>query len=110
MLIRQVAYSVIFCILFTGVANAESSLFSAFGMNNISCGKYIQDVTTTPSAAAVYSWWIAGFVTGTNLEKRRAVSTDSPAHEAWLKKYCQDNPLNTFMKAAMELNEVLDKL
>ena len=109
MLKRQAAYIVILGLLFTGIANAEDGPFSAFGMASSSCGKYIQNITTSPEAANVYSWWVAGFVTGTNLAKGRATSTDNAAHEAWLKKYCQENPLDPFLKAAIELNKALDR-
>jgi hypothetical protein len=109
MLKRRAAYIVILNLLFTGIANVEGASFSVFGMHGLSCGKYIQDITTNPEAANVYNWWVAGFVTGTNLAKERATSTDNAAHEAWLKKYCQENPLDTFVKAAIELNKALNK-
>jgi hypothetical protein len=57
----------------------------------------------------VYGWWVAGFVSGTNLVKGRITSTDNAAHDAWLKKYCEDNPLENFMAAAIGLNKALDK-
>jgi hypothetical protein len=109
MLKRQVAYIVILGLLFTGIANAGSDTFSGFGMSRLSCGKYIQDITTDPQFANVYSWWVAGFVTGADLGKGRVTSTDNEAHDAWLKKYCQENPLDTFMKAAIELNKALGR-
>lgn len=92
-------------ILSTSV-NADG--FSAYGMLDLSCGKYISEIATDSEAKNAYSWWVAGFVSGTNLEKDRALVTDSPAHEAWLKNYCSENPLATFMKAAIELNKELE--
>lgn len=106
---RCIICIIILVLQLTSVANAESRFASVFGMTDLSCGKYIQDVTTNPETSKVYDWWIAGFVTGTNLVKKRVTSTDNAAHEAWLKKYCQDHPLDPFMKAAAELNEALDK-
>lgn len=106
MLKRQIAYIVIIGLLFTGIANAGG--FNAYGINDLSCGNYIQIITTNSEAENAYSWWIAGFVTGTNFSKRRNTSTDNAAHNAWLKKYCNDNPLDNFMHAAMKLNETLD--
>ena len=93
----------------TSVAYAEGDLISVFGLSDLSCGKYLQDIATNPKASNAYSWWIAGFVTGTNLVKGRLTSTDNAAHELWLKKYCQDHALDSFMSAAQELDKALDK-
>jgi hypothetical protein len=95
--------------LFAPSSFAASDLFSSFGLGaSLSCGKYLNDILENPSASSAYSWWTAGFITGVNLEKGRVVSTDSPSHEVWLKQYCEKNPLDTFMKAAIELNKELD--
>jgi hypothetical protein len=73
---------------------ADEHTFSMFSPEpNLSCGKYLNEITTNRQAENAYRWWVAGFVTGTNLVKGRAVSTDSRAHEAWLKQYCEKNPL-----------------
>ncbi len=88
----------IICIIILGLelmsgANSQGGdLISVFGMDNMSCGKYVQDITSNLQASNVYGWWIAGFVTGTNVVKGRRTSTDNATHEAWLKKYCQDHP------------------
>ena len=90
-------------------ANA-AGVFSAFGgeLTESSCGKYTNEIAINPETKNVYSWWVAGFVTGTNLEKGRTLPTDTDAHEAWLKQYCEDNPLDSFMKATIELNKELE--
>jgi hypothetical protein len=84
--------------------------FSAFGINDLSCGKYLEEIGSNPRAKEAYGWWLSGFVTGTNLEKSRETSTDVPAHNVWVKKYCEENPLLSFAKAAIELNNTLDGL
>ena len=71
MLKRRAAYIVILSLLFTGIANVEGAPFSVFGMHGLSCGKYIQDITTSPEATNVYSWWVAGFVNGNEPSKRK---------------------------------------
>src|SRR5437879_2645558 len=86
-----------------GTFNSDGP-FAFFGIGDISCGKYLSEISTHPEAANAYGWWVAGFVTGTNLAKGRVVSTDSPAHDAWLKQYCEKNPLDPFIKAATELD------
>ena len=110
MLKRCAILATILVLIMSSVANAPArNLASVFGMTNLSCGKYIQDISITPETAEAYKWWIAGFVSGTNLAKKRTTSTDNEAHEAWLKKYCQDHPLDNFMKAAAKLDKALDK-
>ena len=37
------------------------------------------------------------------------LATDNFAHSAWIKQYCEKNPLDPFLKAAIELNKELDK-
>jgi len=103
-------YALVFIIISVCVSPslAAEELTSVYGPSKLSCGKYISEISTNPQAANAYSWWIAGFITGTNLEKGRAVSTDNLAHEMWLKQYCEKNPLDTFVQAAIELNKELD--
>ena len=88
---------------------ADDGQFSGFGTQNLTCGKFIQELASDPKARNAYQWWIAGFVTGSNLVKSRAVISDSPAHEVWLKTYCEKNPLQPFMRAAIEPDRELDK-
>lgn len=99
---------IILLLIITLSMNVNANGFSAYGMSDLSCGKYINDITTDSEAKNLYSWWVAGFVSGTNLEKGRALTTDASAHEAWLNKYCSGHPLATFMKAAIELNKELE--
>jgi len=103
------AYVVTFSLLFAGIANAKDSPFSVYAVTGLSCGKYIQDIARDPMKEIVYHWWVDGFLTGTNMEKGRVTSSDSAAHDAWLKKYCQENPLDHFINAANKLNKELDR-
>jgi len=82
--------------------------FSGFGMSQLSCARYLSDLSTNRRFEAAYSWWVAGFVTGTNLAKGRLLSTDNEAHIAWLKQYCQAHPSDLFANAAVELDRELD--
>lgn len=96
--------------LFVSSSFAASEPYTTFGIGqDPSCGKYLEDISRNPQVANAYSWWVAGFISGANLEKGRVVSTDNPSHEAWLKQYCEKNPLDNFIKAAIELNNELDK-
>src|SRR4249920_1675032 len=82
--------------------------FSGFGMSQLSCARYLSDLSTNRKFEAAYSWWVAGFVTGTNLAKGRLLSTDNEAHIAWLKQYCQAHLSEPFADAAIELDRELD--
>jgi|MTBAKMStandDraft_1061839.scaffolds.fasta_scaffold15906_1 hypothetical protein len=110
MLKRRLPNILMLVLLFAGIANAEETGFTAFGIDmNMSCGKYIQDIETSSETEAFYSWWLAGFVTGTNLSKKRIIFTDNFAHEAWINKYCRENPLESFAQAVIELDKALYK-
>jgi hypothetical protein len=93
-------------VLLATTANAQN-IYGGYGMD-ISCGRYIDDISTDQRAKNNYHWWLGGFVTGTNLVKSRSTLTDDKAYEAWIEKYCRDNPLDSFHKAAIELNKELD--
>lgn len=83
--------------------------FTMFGMSNMSCGAYLQEVSNNEVKATSYARWVSGFVSGTNLMKERVTSTDPEGLNGWLKQYCAEHPLDTFAKAAIELNRELDK-
>lgn len=83
--------------------------FSGYGIGSASCGKYLQDSSGNVTIAANYDWWLAGFVTGANLQKQRSITIDLDGMTSWVTSYCQRNPLDTFMTAAVELDKELDK-
>jgi hypothetical protein len=89
-------------------AAAAGEDFSGFGMSQLSCARYISNLSTNAKFEAAYSWWVAGFVTGTNLAKGRLLNTDNEAHIAWLKEYCQAHLSEPFADAAVELDRELD--
>jgi hypothetical protein len=98
---------VVLAATFAQVASAGEE-FSGFGMSQLSCARYIGDMSTSVKFETAYSWWVAGFVTGTNLAKGRVLSTDNEAHIVWLKEYCQAHPGDPFADAAVELDRELD--
>jgi hypothetical protein len=98
---------VVLAAAFAQVASAGEE-FSGFGMSQLSCARYIGDMSTSVKFETAYSWWVAGFVTGTNLAKGRVLSTDNEAHIVWLKEYCQAHPGDPFADAAVELDRELD--
>jgi len=96
-------------VLLPTVCTAQTGLFKAFGPTNSSCAKYVNEVTTDEQAKQIYSWWVMGFMTGINYVKLRSPATDIEAHDAWLLKYCQEHPLDTFIYAAIKLNEEIER-
>ncbi len=103
-------YAFALVVLTAAFARAASAgeEFSGFGMSQLSCARYLSDVSTNAKFEAAYSWWVAGFVTGTNLAKGRLLSTDNEAHITWLKQYCQAHLSEPFADAAVELDRELD--
>ena len=93
---------------FTSMVYGDGHISTVFGIGTTSCGKYISEVSADGNAKSAYGWWVSGFVSGTNMVKGRIVSTDSAAHEAWLKNYCEQYPLDSFVAAASRLNKELD--
>lgn len=92
------------------ICTEANAAYSAFGISDLSCGKYIDEITRDEKTKTIYSWWLAGFITGTNLIKNRSISTDPAGYEAWVKKYCDEHPLEPFQKAVIELNRELEKM
>lgn len=82
---------------------------TVYHVTGVTCGKYLNDISTNERYEDAYSWWIAGFITGANLEKERATTTDAKANDAWIKQFCENNPLEYFLTAAIKLNEQLEK-
>ena len=82
--------------------------FSGFGISQLSCSKYLSQISSNAKFENAYSWWVAGFITGTNLARNRVISTDNEAHTAWLKQYCEAHPHDPFADAAIELDRELD--
>jgi len=82
---------------------------TVYHVTGVTCGKYLNDISNNEAYEDAYSWWIAGFLTGTNLERMRATTTDKHANDAWIKQYCENNPLEYFLTAAIKLNEQLEK-
>jgi hypothetical protein len=96
-------------ILVSSPAFAEAPTYTVLGIGKLTCGKYLDEVSRDPLSAESYSWWVSGFVTAANVDKSRSIPTDAPAHDAWLKLYCEKNPLDSFVQAASALNTELEK-
>ena len=100
---------VIILLLFCESAYAEKSIFTVYNVARYSCGKFIADTADNIQAKEVYSWWLGGFISATNMQKGRATTTDRYAHDLWIRNYCKDNPLQLYFSAAVMLDKYLSK-
>lgn len=104
---RLAVYILIIGLLSASAANASG--YTVYGITGTSCGKYILNISTISDAATAYDWWFSGFLTGSNMSKNRATFTDNAANNAWIKKYCEENPLSSLMEAAIKLDMEIDR-
>jgi hypothetical protein len=88
---------------------AQISTGRVYGPALTSCGSF---VATPPlsdtSIRTSYMLWVQGYVSGasTVLSSREAIEladTDTPGIEAWIMKYCTDNPLDSLQVASTSL-------
>jgi hypothetical protein len=93
----------------SSAVSAADRVFSIYGVHDLSCGKYVQDVNNNPQAKSAYGWWVAGFISGLNVARERFTTTDNQAHDLWLLKYCNEHPLEPFITAAAGLDSALTK-
>ena len=82
-------------------ASAQATVFI-----NISCAKYVEDTALEPSSHA-YNWFVAGYLSATNLAKNRDSPTDTATYRVWLTTYCQQKPFDNFLQALTALDEHL---
>ena len=82
--------------------------FKTYGIEAISCGTYVQQITADAAKRTIYGWWLSAFITGANWVRTRDTTTDTGAHEQWLKKYCEEHPLELLISAATKLDVALE--
>jgi hypothetical protein len=111
MTVRIVTLAVVMLI----VANFQASTQGGeakmvFGQGINSCGAWTQARQTRPANAGLSAQWVAGFLSGMNVE---AISpdalggTDFDGLMGWVDNYCKSNPLETIINAALMLMKEL---
>lgn len=120
---------IILTVVLTAIPSyAESKKdFIAFGEGISSCGKFLRSADAErkrrPANAAVtdiydinfaaFASFADGFLVGTNyadpIEAEVGEHTDQDGRMAWLENYCRNHPLDTYIKALMELRKFLLK-
>ena len=101
--------------------------FISFGEGMSSCGEFLRSADAErkrrPANASVtsiydinfaaFASFADGFLVGTNyadpIEAEVGEHTDQNGRMAWLKNYCRNHPLDTYIKALMELRKYLLK-
>ena len=73
-----------------------------------SCGKFIAETKGDKSFRIAYYYWARGFLSGLNYEYSLSweSATDLSDHSAlrfWIRKYCDENPLDTYGLATSKL-------
>lgn len=89
---------------------AVEKISTVYHVSGVTCGKYLSNIADNPQYKEVYSWWLAGFITAVNLEKKRLTTTDKEANEYWVEQYCKKTPLDQYINAAVNLSKELDKM
>lgn len=97
--------ALVFCCLLPSGAAVQHN-YTGYGPTRMSCGSYL--AAAAPERDTL-DWWVLGFVTGINFERRLSnerpdlASTDSRGIEAWVAKYCAEHPLDELVIASVAL-------
>jgi len=86
--------------------SAGRETFSYIGAGGISCGTYIQRVST-PDGKASYGAYMMGYITGMNNARIRQTSADYEGLMAALLQYCTANPLKLYLDGLNALDRSL---
>jgi hypothetical protein len=115
-------YALALCATMLASKTAFAGDFIIWGEGNSSCGTFIQERAKNSARFRAEMSWIAGSVTHGNgifgaqmmregIKADILEGLDNPALEAWLTRYCQENPLKLLNSAAMALESaLLDRL
>ena len=106
---------------------SSKEAFMSLGVGLSSCGEFLRSAdaerkrrpaNASPNAIydinfAGFANYADGFLSGTNysdpIEGGVAEHTDLNGRMAWLENYCRNHPLDTYVKAVMELRKYLLK-
>jgi hypothetical protein len=83
-----------------------------YGMGNLSCGTWLHEGGNPLSLSRIGMLsWVLGFTSAAGYYTVRGDlrDTDGQAIEAWVDKYCRENPLNKIKDAAASLVDELSK-
>jgi len=91
---------------------AADDELAVVGAGGTSCGRFIAQHRIR-THRDVYFTWTQGYLSGLNANHGEADSTDLSdyeAHKLWIKNYCEENPLDLYAIAALNLwHELRDR-
>jgi hypothetical protein len=108
MILRIAFFAVL--LSFSNVALAQDKPRAVFGEGLDSCGQWTQARQTPSAKAGFMAQWIAGFLSGRNLESPSAdflMGTDFDGLMGWIDNYCKTHPLDSITAAAFQLTDEL---
>ena len=98
-------------------ANPKGVEFTVYGAGTTSCGKWLADRQNLSHHVELN--WVLGWLTSSSyfIEALRPLNpnggglrhTDANAVEAWLDKYCRENPLKNIADGSLNLVDELSK-
>jgi len=95
----------------TGIVASEKMY--AVGVGVLSCGKIVANIKDDQSIALFSFSWAQGYLSGLNANHGEADGTDLSdyeAHKLWIENYCEENPLDLYAQAALNLwHELRDR-
>ena len=93
--------------LMAPVIAAADEVLAVAGAGASSCGKFIADTEGTETMSLIYFSWAQGFLTGLNAKYVKSRDStdlsDRDALELFIENYCEENPLDNYVRAAAKL-------
>jgi hypothetical protein len=93
---------------------AQDEWSIAIGSAGVSCGKWTQARQSRSVNAALYAQWVAGYLSGKNVESGSSYPRNDPLMGAdfaglmaWIDNYCSSHPLDAISAAAHKLMDEL---
>ena len=95
-------------LMVTNPATPDERQLIMAGAGAHSCGKFIANMELDEIFHDLYFFWAQGFLSGLNFKYflNQESATDLADHDAlqlWLENYCDENPLDQYSAAAMQL-------
>jgi hypothetical protein len=108
-MVRAVIFAAAMLVAASSDAAAQGRVVFGVGASN-SCGVWIQARQDKSTNATVLQQWVAGYLSGRNMEfldPDALVGTDHDALMAWIDNYCRANPLDRVGTASFKLFDEL---
>ncbi len=113
---RNRLFGIIAALCFWPTAGQAEEIYSMMGAGSASCGEFASRYKESPDSAEIlYYSWAQGYLSATNLvaigqgrEFRNLRSISSERQRAYIRSYCNKNPLANYIDAVNELYKSLE--